>query len=204
MDNLNTHKAGSLYEAFTPEEAKAIWDKFEFVFTPKHGSWLNMAEIELGVLSRQCLDGRIPDKETLINEAAAWEATRNESKATVNWQFTTDDARIKLRKLYPSYDTWQSTSCHGANLEGEENWQDRDPTGLIKAPPHDDTGHTWHHVDAYLFDSVKQGGARLSADVGISPMPAYENVLTDTEIAASLAYIKSTWPIDIQATQGSR
>ena len=105
MDNLNTHKPSSLYEAFPPEEARRLLDRLVFHYTPKHGSWLNMAEIELGVLSRQCLDRRIPDKETLINEAAAWEVTRNESKATVNWQFTTDDARIKLRKLYPSYDS---------------------------------------------------------------------------------------------------
>jgi hypothetical protein len=104
MDNLNTHKPSSLYEAFPPEEARRLLDRIAFHYTPKHGSWLNMAEIELGVLSRQCLDRRIPDKEILSNEVAAWEATRNESKATVNWQFTTDDARIKLRKLYPSYD----------------------------------------------------------------------------------------------------
>jgi len=104
MDNLNTHKPSSLYEAFPPEEARRLLDRLAFHYTPKHGSWLNMAEIELGVLSRQCLDRRIPDKETLINEAAAWEAARNESEATVNWQFTTDDARIKLRKLYPSFD----------------------------------------------------------------------------------------------------
>jgi len=105
MDNLNTHKPSSLYEAFPPEEARHLLGRLLFHYTPKHGSWLNMAEIELGVLSRQCLDRRIPDKATLINETAAWEATRNESEATVNWQFTTDDARIKLRKLYPSFDS---------------------------------------------------------------------------------------------------
>lgn len=104
MDNLNTHKPSSLYEAFSPEEARRLLDHLSFHYTPKHGSWLNMAEIELGVLSRQCLDRRIPDKETLINEAAAWESARNESEATVNWQFTTDNARIKLQKLYPSFD----------------------------------------------------------------------------------------------------
>ena len=98
----------------------------------------------------------------------------------------------------------QCAGCHGANLEGEENWQDRDPTGLIKAPPHDETGHTWHHGDGYLFDSIKQGGARLSADVGTSAMPAYGNVLLDTEITAVLAYIKSTWPSDILAVQTQR
>lgn len=98
----------------------------------------------------------------------------------------------------------QCAGCHGANLEGQEKWQDRDPSGLIKAPPHDETGHTWHHGDAYLFDSVKQGGARLSADVGISPMPAYRNVLSNEEIAASLAYIKSTWPAEIIVAQAQR
>ena len=98
----------------------------------------------------------------------------------------------------------QCGSCHGADLEGEENWQDRGPNGLIKAPPHDETGHTWHHGDTYLFDSIKQGGARLSTNVGISAMPAYDNVLTNTEIAAVLAYIKSTWPEEILVAQAQR
>jgi DDE superfamily endonuclease len=102
QDNLNTHTPAALYAAFPPEEAKRIWDKLEFHYTPKHGSWLNMAEIELSVLSRQCLDRRIPDQGTLIAEVAAWEAERNGSGATVNWRFTTADARIKLKHRYPT------------------------------------------------------------------------------------------------------
>ncbi len=101
QDNLNTHTPAALYAAFPPEEAKRIWDKLEFHHTPKHGSWLNMAEIELSVLSRQCLDRRIPDQETLTTEVAAWEADRNAMQATVDWRFTTEDARIKLKHLYP-------------------------------------------------------------------------------------------------------
>ena len=101
-DNLNTHTPASLSAAFEPEEAKRIWDKLEFHSTPKHGSWLNMAEIELSILSRQCLDRRIGDQESLRAEVAAWEAERNGTGATVNWRFTTADARIKLKHLYPS------------------------------------------------------------------------------------------------------
>jgi hypothetical protein len=102
MDNLNTHSPASLYEAFAPEEAKRIADKLEIHYTPKHGSWLDMAEIELGILSRQCLDRRIDNIESLRSEVSAWEDGRNAEKAKVNWQFTTTDARIKLRRLYPS------------------------------------------------------------------------------------------------------
>jgi hypothetical protein len=102
MDNLNTHAPGSLYEAFTPKKAKALWDRFEFVFTPKHGSWLNMAEIELNVLIGQCLNRRIAEIEVMRSEVKAWEATRNGMKAGVNWQFTAEDARIKLKRLYPT------------------------------------------------------------------------------------------------------
>ncbi len=102
QDNLNTHTPAALYAAFEPAEAKRIRDKLEFHYTPKHGSWLNMAEIELSVLSRQCLDRRIPDQETLRTEVAAWETERNASNATVTWRFTTADARIKLKHLYPS------------------------------------------------------------------------------------------------------
>lgn len=102
MDNLNTHKPASLYQAFDPKEARRILDRLEMHFTPKHGSWLNMAEIELSVLSRQCLDRRIPDQETLVREVSAWERGRNQGKCKVNWQFTTEDARIKLAQLYPS------------------------------------------------------------------------------------------------------
>lgn len=100
-DQLNTHVPASLYKAFLPAEARRILDKLEFHYTPKHGSWLNMAEIELSVLARQCLDRRIPDSETLKAEIADWEATRNASYKTVDWRFTTDDARIKLKRLYP-------------------------------------------------------------------------------------------------------
>ena len=102
QDNLNTHTPAALYEVFPPVEAKRILDRLEFHYTPKHGSWLNMAEIELSVLSRQCLDRRIPDQETLVQETAAWEQRRNAKGATVNWRFTTADARIKLKRLYPS------------------------------------------------------------------------------------------------------
>ena len=102
MDQLNTHSIASLYEAFEPEEAHRIARKIEIHYTPKHGSWLNMAEIELSVLSRQCLNRRVGDKATLEREVAIWTTTRNESGATVDWRFTTDDARIKLRRLYPS------------------------------------------------------------------------------------------------------
>lgn len=102
MDNLNTHAAASLYEAFSPAEAKRVADRLEIHYTPKHGSWLNMAEIELGMLGRQCLDRRIADATTLQREAAAWESARNASQAKIDWRFTTVDARIKLKKLYPS------------------------------------------------------------------------------------------------------
>lgn len=105
MDNLNTHTPGSLYEAFRPDKAKALWDRFEFVYTPKHGSWLNMAEIELNVLTGQCLNRRIDNIEDVRKEATTWQEYRNNKNATVNWQFTADDARIKLSRLYPSLDT---------------------------------------------------------------------------------------------------
>jgi len=100
-DQLNTHAPSCLYEAFEPAEAKRILDRLEFHYTPKHGSWLNMAEIEFSVLNRQCLDRFIPDIATLRRETGAWETDRNTSGATVDWRFTTDDARIKLKKLYP-------------------------------------------------------------------------------------------------------
>ena len=101
LDNLNTHSEGSLYEAFEPAEARRLAEKLEIHYTPKHGSWLNMAEIEIGVLSRQCLSKHIESKERMTAEIAAWEQQRNEADATVDWQFTTADARIKLKKLYP-------------------------------------------------------------------------------------------------------
>lgn len=102
MDNLSTHKASALYETFEPQEAKRIWDRFEFVYTPKHGSWLNMAEIELNVLMGQSLNRRIDNMKTMKKEVKAWEIYRNNKKAKINWQFTTQDARIKLKRLYPT------------------------------------------------------------------------------------------------------
>ena len=104
LDNLNTHTPGSLYEAFPPAEAKRLADKLEIHYTPKHGSWLNIAEIELSTMAGQCLDRRIPDRQTLEREVAAWEAERNALGGPVNWRFTTADARIKLKRLYPSID----------------------------------------------------------------------------------------------------
>lgn len=101
QDNLNTHRHASLYEAFPPSEAKRIADRFEWHYTPKHGSWLNIAECELSVLARQCLDRRIPDQANLQTEVAAWTQKRNNKKARTNWQFATDDARTKLLHLYP-------------------------------------------------------------------------------------------------------
>jgi hypothetical protein len=102
LDNLNTHLAGSLYETFAPQEARRILDRLELHYTPKHGSWLNMAETELSVLGRQCLDRRIPDKARLMHEVAAWQARRNCAATTMHWRFTTADARIKLTHLYPT------------------------------------------------------------------------------------------------------
>lgn len=102
MDNLNTHTIGALYEAFPAPEARRLAQKIEIHYTPKHGSWLNVAEIELSVLSRQCLDRRIPDRPTLEREVVAWQHRRNAASGPINWQFTTADARIKLMHLYPS------------------------------------------------------------------------------------------------------
>ena len=103
MDNLNTHMPGSLYDSYPPEIAKELWNRFEFVYTPKHGSWLNMAEIELSVLTRQCLDRRIENIEVIRQEVQAWEQSRNNKISKVNWQFTTEDARIKLSRLYQTF-----------------------------------------------------------------------------------------------------
>jgi len=102
LDNLNTHKPASLYEAFAPEEARHILRKINFHYTPKHGSWLNLAEIEFSILQRQCLDRRLGDESTLKQEITSWEERRNEQKTTINWQFSLDDARTKLKRLYPS------------------------------------------------------------------------------------------------------
>lgn len=101
MDNLNTHTPAALYEAFEPKEARRLLERLEIHYTPKHGSWLNMAEIELSVLARQCLERRIPDKERLAGEVGAWEAERNVAESSIAWRFTTNEARIKLKHLYP-------------------------------------------------------------------------------------------------------
>jgi hypothetical protein len=105
MDNLNTHVPGSFYEIFQPDKAKAILDRFEFVYTPKHGNWLNMAEIELNVLTGQCLNRRIDDIEFVRKEVLAWQKFRDNKNAKINWQFTTKDARIKLSRLYPTIES---------------------------------------------------------------------------------------------------
>lgn len=104
MDNRNTHRPGALYEAFPPDQAKELWDRFEFIYTPKHGSWLNVAEIELNVMISQCLNRRIDNIEVLRQQVSAWQTHRDQLKAKVNWQFTAHDARIKLKRLYPTFD----------------------------------------------------------------------------------------------------
>lgn len=102
MDNLNTHTPAALYETFSAAEARRILRKLEFHYTPVHGSWLNMAELEFSMLARQCLGRRIPDRDTLSTEVAAWKTARNEQRASITWQFTVEDARRKLHRLYPS------------------------------------------------------------------------------------------------------
>ena len=102
MDNFKTHAASAFYEAFEPQEAKRVWDRFEFVYTPKHGSWLNMAEIELHVLNHQCLNRHIGNAEKVKEEVSAWQKNRNNKNGKINWQFTSDNARVKLRRLYAS------------------------------------------------------------------------------------------------------
>jgi len=102
MDNFKTHAASAFYETFEPEEAKKLWDRFEFIYTPKHGSWLNMAEIELHVLNGQCLNRHISTMEKINQEVEAWTTQRNNKDSKINWQFTNKDARVKLKKLYPS------------------------------------------------------------------------------------------------------
>ena len=102
MDNFKTHAASAFYETFEPTEAKRLWDRFEFVYTPKHGSWLNMAEIELHVLNGQCLNRQISTMEKIKEEVEAWQSNRNNKNSKINWQFTNKEARIKLKKLYPS------------------------------------------------------------------------------------------------------
>jgi transposase len=105
MDNLNTHRPSSLYEAFEPMEAKRIWDRLEIHYTPKHGSWLNMAEIEFSSLKRSGLSDRVPDMESMCREATAWSERRNTEGGKIDWRFTTKDARIKLKRLYPKIQT---------------------------------------------------------------------------------------------------
>ena len=105
MDNYGTHNIGAFYDVYAPEEAKALVDRFEFIYTPKHGSWLNMAEIELNVMQKQCIGRRISNVETLANEIGHWVAIRNDKKCSINWQFTTSDSRIKLKRLYPTIET---------------------------------------------------------------------------------------------------
>jgi len=102
MDNYNTHNASAFYETYEPAEAKRIWDRFEFIYTPKHGSWLNMAEIELHVLNSQCLNRHMSDISTIKKEVKEWISARNNKNSKINWQFTTNDARVKLKRLYPS------------------------------------------------------------------------------------------------------
>jgi hypothetical protein len=104
MDNLSTHTPGALYQAFPPEQVKALWDRFEFVYTPKHSSWLNVAEIELNVLVRQFLNRRIDNQKELASEVLAWQGHRDRLQAKVNWQFSTAHARTKLQRLYPTLD----------------------------------------------------------------------------------------------------
>lgn len=104
MDNFTTHTASAFYEVFEPEEAKRLWDRLEFVFTPKHGSWLNMAEIELHVLNGQCVNRHIPTMDKVKQEINAWQDNRNNKGGSINWQFTTKDSRVKLKRLYPSID----------------------------------------------------------------------------------------------------
>lgn len=105
MDNLNTHSIASLYVTYAPDEARRLAERFEIHYTPKHGSWLNVAEIELSVLKRQCLDRRIADKEKMIEDITSWIAERNAEQHKVNWQFTSSEARIKLKRLYPVIET---------------------------------------------------------------------------------------------------
>ena len=136
MDNLNTHHPSSLYEAFEPAEARRIAERLEIHYTPKHGSWLNMAEIEIGVMTRQCLDRRIPDRSVLRREAAAWQAQRNRDGIRVDWRFTTADARIKLKSLYPSIQRLRTTSPVVRKLIGKgRDGYNRPSAGRSKGAP---------------------------------------------------------------------
>lgn len=110
------------------------------------------------------------------------------------------EAVAQGRQIYEA----QCANCHGVNLEGEANWQEPNPDGTLRAPPHDETGHTWHHNDAYLVESIKLGGPRLTSSQGVSAMPAYDKILSDEQIIAVLAYIKSAWPTDVRVSQAQR
>ena len=133
----------------------------------------------------------------LIVAAFVW--SRSDQLVAMDEQFDAETVTLG-QQVYDE----KCAICHGEALEGEVDWRTSDPSGVLKAPPHDETGHTWHHDDAYLIESIKLGGARLPADVGISPMPAYEAVLSDAEITAVLSFIKSQWPADILAAQAQR
>ena len=122
MDNLNTHRPGALYEAYPPARAKALWDRFEFVYTPKHGSWLNVAEVELNVMIGQCLRRRIDSIAVLREEVAAWQISRDRLQAKVNWQFTTDHARGKLKRLYPTLTYDMTLAARDINRKCEVTW----------------------------------------------------------------------------------
>lgn len=118
--------------------------------------------------------------------------------------YAIDPADPQLIALGQQVYATQCAGCHGPNLEGEVDWNLPSPDGLIKAPPHDETGHTWHHNNAYLIESIAKGGARLPSDAGVSAMPAYENILSEDEIGAVLSFIQSTWPADILVQQSQR
>ncbi|MCB8973850.1 MAG: cytochrome c [Ardenticatenaceae bacterium] len=118
--------------------------------------------------------------------------------------YAIDPANPQLVALGQQVYEAQCAGCHGPNLEGETDWNLPSSDGLIKAPPHDETGHTWHHNNAYLIESIVKGGARLPSDAGVSAMPAYENILNEEEIGAVLSYIQSSWPADILAQQSQR
>ena len=119
LDNLSTHRPAALYETFEPAEARRLVERLEVHYTPKHGSWLNVAEVELSVLARQCLDRRIPDLEGLRREVRAWQEQRNAAVAKVDWQFTTADARVKLKRLYPTIELqWTTRKAAAARPEG--------------------------------------------------------------------------------------
>ena len=164
MDNLNTHRPGALYEAFPPAEAKALWDRFEFVYTPKHGSWLNVAEVELSVMIRQCLNRRIDSIDILRDEVAAWQASRDRLHAKVNWQFTTDDARIKLKRLYPTLDEWHDTSVFRPKRNDERRAATRfSRDGSPAEPPPGELGRAGFITGCLAGMDRRPNAARVSS-----------------------------------------